>query len=229
MKPIIHPDAVIGHRKPPGFQWGRECDPTASPLKENALRTLRPEFSSFGFGTGPVQRRKTFLRIPIHWIYKANRDNNPYCYYKPVAAVSVPCDDLGEEWKFAYTSTCEWLENFGQFFDLFLELWQPDELFSDEGLAEIRRFSRSVQTGKRCVGSDKLIRHEFVTRHPELWDSPLELLAQLRKYKLYKETTPVSQALEHLQLVIDRARRGERPEDFVQKPQGRSPYENDAS
>jgi|GEM_PF-5885892 len=221
MKPIIHPDDVIGHRKPPGIRWGRECDPVANPLKANALLTLRSEFSTLGFGTGQVQRRKTFIRLPIHWIYKANRVKNPYCYYEPVAAVRVPCGDPEEEWTFSYTSTCEWLEIFGQFFDRFLGSWQPGELFSDEGLAEIRRFRRSVITGKRCVGAEKLIRYEFVARRPELWDSPLKLLGELRKFKLYKESTPISQALDHLQLLIDRARRSERPEDFIQKPQGR--------
>lgn len=213
----ILPDQLIGDWEPTGDPWE---DRGASPLKANALRTLLPQLATLGFATGPFQRRKSFLRLPIHWVYRADRARPPHRHYEPVGAVTVPCRDSDPVPAFGYTYTCRWRQTFGQFFDRFLDPWQLDELFSEEGISEIRRFKRAVKSGKRCAEPEKIIRHEWVRRHPELWDDPRALLAELRRFKLYKSSTPVCQALRHLQLIIDRVRRGEGAEDFVQQPQG---------
>lgn len=219
MRTNIHPDDIIGEWKPMGFRWGSECDPAGTPLKTNALRTLRPELSAFGFATGPVQRRKSFFRLPIHWIYRPNRIKTPFRYYEPVGAVVVPCLEPDAKLTFAYTWTCAWRPVFSQFFDRYLESWRPEELFSQEGLTEIRRFSHAVRTGKRCAEPAKILRHEWVRRHSELWDDLPALLAELRRFRLYSSSTPKCQAIEHLRVIVERVRNGKGAEDLVQTPQ----------
>jgi hypothetical protein len=205
----ITPDEHIGPTKQTSWNgWRTE----SAPLKSNALQTLVPQLAKLGFATGPIQRRKTFLRVPIHWVYSSNRNNPPFRYYDSVGAVKIPCDGSTTPWKFSYTETCSWLGVFSQFFDRFLNSWVPADLFSSEGISEVNRFARAVSAGKRCPEPMKLIRYGWICHHPELWDTPREMLAEMKKYKLYRESTPECQALEHLSLWIERARKGEQPD-----------------
>jgi hypothetical protein len=224
------PDDIIGPRKPPNKGHWR-TDPYSAPLKANALRTLRPELSALGFAASGVQRRATFLRYPIYWIYRDSRASRPFRYYESVGAVTVPCLPTEERMTFAPTSTCIHWPVFSQFFDRFLGNWEPGELFSDEGLAEIRGFMRAAQAGKRRVDSQKLMRYQWVRHHPELWDAPAIILANLRQYGLYKTSTPDCQALEYVQLMIERVKNGESPEELLPKekkgPRAPSSWETD--
>jgi hypothetical protein len=120
---------------------------------------------------------------------------------------------------FSYMGTCVWPEVFAQYFDRFLQSWAPDELFSQEGLSEIRRFKNAVRSGKRCAEPAKILRYEWTRRHPELWDDLPKLLAELRKLNLYSSSTPASQALEHVSLMVSRVRDGLGAEDLIPSPQ----------
>lgn len=219
------PDEIIGEWRATGDYWQER---ERNPLKGNALKTLRPEFSKLGFATGPVQRRASFFRLPIHWVHPSNREARPFARYESVAAVTVPCLDDSAVPQFAYTVTCAWRHTFGQFFDRFLEAWELDELFSDVGLAEIRRFVRAVKTGKRCAEPAKIVRYEWVKSHPELWNDLPTLLAEMRRFKLYSSTTPKCQALGHLRAIVDQVRSGKGAEDFEQAPQSRPSWSESA-
>lgn len=193
-KPIDVQQLVLDLEPIFGKVWG-------APLKVNALKCLAPEYNITGLATAPAKAQQKSIVMRVVWIYPNSRKQRSISNYLPVGTLKFPIepdDRLGKGhfdrpyfrnglfWRLGECITAEHRT----------DAWH---MLSDAGRSEILTLRQSKLEG----GHERTKRHtrklQFITEHPELWNSPRELAILLREKGFFSQKTNLSNLIHQVE------------------------------